>query len=388
MMQEYANGFDLAVLLKAKTHIRQEEARIIIRQVVAGIKDVWALGIIHRDVKLANILLHFPDKPDLEGLTKQQKKAFLQSVDLTRIEFQVKISDFGLSTILDGTNTNLSICGTPLYSSPQLLKKRGYSEKVDTWALGVMLYEMLVGVTPFHSYEMKDLIAKINDGRYKLSTNNEPIHIETCLFLIQCLQMNENERIPVEELSEHPFIAEELKTSELNELDIEGFTQEMSSQNRHYSGFSNVGTSAMASRFDETVIQDTDVVLTTKASEQVRILLGQLVNSTNFTDVQFDMSNSTYFNKHYDISMQKPFRIGEGTESAVDLASSMASDLKKNHFDENMPESDKEAGPDALLREEDVDEQMFIFPDRAGEEEKIMDVPEVQEALKTTAELI
>ena len=117
-MQEYANGFDLGVLLKTRGQIKQEEARIIIKQVVHGIKDVWALGIIHRDVKLANILLHFPDKPELEGLTKQQKRAFLHSVDLTRVDFQVKISDFGLSTILDGTNTNLSICGTPLYSSP------------------------------------------------------------------------------------------------------------------------------------------------------------------------------------------------------------------------------------------------------------------------------
>lgn len=78
-------------------------------------------------MKLANILLHFPDKPEMENMNKMQKKQFLYSVDLTRVEFQVKISDFGLSTILDGTNTNLSICGTPLYSSPQLLKKRGYS---------------------------------------------------------------------------------------------------------------------------------------------------------------------------------------------------------------------------------------------------------------------
>mmetsp|Transcript_39535 Transcript_39535/g.51772 ORF Transcript_39535/g.51772 Transcript_39535/m.51772 type:complete len:167 (-) Transcript_39535:1134-1634(-) len=165
-------------------------------------------------MKLANILLHFPDKPDLESLTKAQKKAFLYKVDLTRVDFQVKISDFGLSTILDGTNTNLSICGTPLYSSPQLLKKRGYSAKVDTWALGVMLYEMLVGVTPFHSFEMKDLIAKINDGRYKVSLE-EPVCVETCLFMVQCLQMNENDRIPVEELTEHPFIADELAVNSL-----------------------------------------------------------------------------------------------------------------------------------------------------------------------------
>ena len=90
-----------------------------------------------------------------------------------------------------------------------------------------MLYEMLVGVTPFHSFEMKDLRAKINDGRYKLETQNEPIFIETCLFLVQCLQENENDRIPVEELSEHPFIAEALKTMSLNKLDIDQFTMEM-----------------------------------------------------------------------------------------------------------------------------------------------------------------
>jgi len=68
-----------------------------------------------------------------------------------------------------------------------------------------MIYELLVGVTPFHSYEMKDLIAKINDGRYKVSLQ-EPICVQTCLFLIQCMQMNEGDRIPVEELTEHPYI--------------------------------------------------------------------------------------------------------------------------------------------------------------------------------------
>ena len=62
-MQEYANGYDLAVLLKVRGTIRQEEARLIIKQLVQGINDVWSLGIVHRDIKLANILLHFPDKP-------------------------------------------------------------------------------------------------------------------------------------------------------------------------------------------------------------------------------------------------------------------------------------------------------------------------------------
>lgn len=45
------------------------------------------LDIVHRDIKLANILLHFPDKPQLESMNKQQKKAFLAAVDLTKINF-------------------------------------------------------------------------------------------------------------------------------------------------------------------------------------------------------------------------------------------------------------------------------------------------------------
>ena len=57
----------------------------------------------------------------------------------------------------------------------------------------------------------------------------------------------------------------------------------------------------MTSRFEDTVIKDTDVILSTKShKEQVRCLLNQLVESTNFTSAQFEMGNSTYFNKHYD----------------------------------------------------------------------------------------
>lgn len=90
-----------------------------------------------------------------------------------------------------------------------------------------MLYEMLMGVTPFHSYEMKDLIAKINDGRYTLNLK-EPITIECSLFLIQCLQSNEAERISMEELQEHPFISKMLEKVPLTEMQVEQFTEELS----------------------------------------------------------------------------------------------------------------------------------------------------------------
>ena len=128
----------------------------------------------------------------------------------------------------------------------------------------------------------------------------------------------------------------------------------------------------MNSRFDDTEIRDTDVILTTKTSDQVRILISQLVNSTNFTNANFDMGNSSYFGKHFDASMQRPFVVGNGRESVPNLAESMASDLRPNHFDTTQNEGDSTAeqmidAPDQILNEDEVDEEMFIFPDRAGQ---------------------
>ena len=248
-----------------------------------------------------------------------------------------------------------------------------------------MLYEMLVGVTPFHSYEMKDLIAKINDGRYKVSLDEE-IFIEMCLFLVQCLQMNENDRIPVEELTDHPFINEELMSVPMTVLNIEEFNAALEvSSKGHVSGLSAGGQhSHMTSRFEDTVIHDTDVILTTKKSEQVPTLLRQLVNSTLFQEANIDLQNSTYFIKNYDSSMSKPYQFGlEGAnQNEMEVSMEMSRDMKENHFEEN------KAAPDGaeLLKEEDVDDSMFVFPERNGEKEKLEE--QENQNVRTTKELL
>lgn len=125
----------------------------------------------------------------------------------------------------------------------------------------------------------------------------------------------------------------------------------------------------MNSRFDDTEIRDTDVILTTKTSDQVRILICQLVNSTNFTNANFDMGNSAYFGKHFDASMQRPFVVGDGRESVPNLAESMNSNMRPNHFDTTNEGDNTEQvidAPDQILNEDEVDEEMFIFPDRAA----------------------
>ena len=106
MMQDYCNGYDLGVLLRLRKKITQLEVSQILRQVINGCKDIWELNIIHRDIKLANILLHFPDNPELNNMSKSDKYEFLRRFDLSTGKFQAFISDFGLSTIIyEGDNS-------------------------------------------------------------------------------------------------------------------------------------------------------------------------------------------------------------------------------------------------------------------------------------------
>lgn len=151
-----------------------------------------------------------------------QKKEFLLSVDLTKVNFLVKITDFGLSTKVETSSLHMSIVGTPLYSSPQLLEKCEYSYKVDIWALGVLCYELLMGLTPFHAQSMDALLTKVNDGRYQVATET-PLTIECALFLTQCLQACEESRICGEELFEHPFVVQAAEDCLLTKFDYSSY---------------------------------------------------------------------------------------------------------------------------------------------------------------------
>ena len=102
----------------------------------------------HRDLKLANILLHFP-KIDLLASRKQERLDYIKTFSIIDTPFEIKISDFGFAKVLTSKKdlNNLTICGTPAYMPPdQILNhKNDYTEKIDTWALGSIYYELLIG---------------------------------------------------------------------------------------------------------------------------------------------------------------------------------------------------------------------------------------------------
>jgi len=148
---EYVEGRTLESYLETNTTPRFDETLEILSQVAAGLDAAHAQGVIHRDVKPANILI------SADG--------------------QVKITDFGIArfsaTELTQTRTAL---GTPSYMSPEQLGGEELDGRTDLYALGVIAFRMLTGEKPYEAEEVATLIVKIMQGK-----TSDPIHLNPLL---------------------------------------------------------------------------------------------------------------------------------------------------------------------------------------------------------------
>ncbi|CAD8050269.1 unnamed protein product [Paramecium sonneborni] len=184
IITEFCNGGDLREFIKTRKVIPEEEALKILKDLLQGIKALLKQGIIHRDIKPANILIH---------------------------ESQFKITDFGFAKQIDQNLDTImnSLVGTPLYMSPQILKRGKYSSKCDIWSLGLIMYELLYGLTPWHSQNLVELMNKLDSK--PLSFPLHPYVSDSTKLLIKgCLQIREEKRWNWEEL----FKAVNLTTNE------------------------------------------------------------------------------------------------------------------------------------------------------------------------------
>lgn len=108
-------------------------------QIIIAIGKLHEKGIMHRDLKLENVMV------DERGY--------------------IKIIDYGLAKMLADDEITMSYCGTPEYLAPEMVSRAGHDKSVDWWAIGIMIYEMLIGVTPFFNKNRKVLMSKIKHSR-------------------------------------------------------------------------------------------------------------------------------------------------------------------------------------------------------------------------------
>ena len=180
----------------------EEIVQFLMKQIIDALKYLHGLHIIHRDLKLENILVNFKNPNDKEILNMYGA--------------EVKIIDFGFATHSNNQDLHKSVLGSPLYMDPIILKKYtkkkkdidGYNEKIDIWSLGNLSYELFMGKLAFETNDIKILEEKIEKGYYYLPTT---YYKEVVGFLIGMLQYNSDIRLSAEELSRHPFLNKNIR---------------------------------------------------------------------------------------------------------------------------------------------------------------------------------
>ena len=203
IIMEYISGGNLQNFVKKRRKLCEKTAKILFRQIIQGIRYIHSRGIVHRDIKLENILL-----------------------DLNNI---IKICDFGVGKLIKPNTILKDQCGTPVYMAPEILKGNGYKGfPVDIWSAGVALYIMLSGTLPFN----KD---KEHDLEYAILNNNikeiKDISEEGNNLLKNILEKDPNKRFTCNQILEHPWLNNNLNDEEYIDLD---YNNEIKNVNKYH----------------------------------------------------------------------------------------------------------------------------------------------------------
>ncbi len=216
---DYCNGGNLSEYMryyekKEGKLLNESDIQKLLRQLILGLEYMHKKNIIHRDLKLENILLNFNDIK--KKFNSEQK---IQKVDYSKVSlndsFTLKIADLGFSKNISKELYAHTFLGTPITISPDVLfgnaNERKYNTKADLWSLGVITYQLLIGYPPFNFYDnVLQIFQKIKYGKYKIPTNIK-ISVEAISFINGLLQFYPEKRFNWEQIKRHPFINENVE---------------------------------------------------------------------------------------------------------------------------------------------------------------------------------
>ena len=205
---EFVNGGALSDCLKKYQKkygkaFSEEIIQHLMRQIISALNYIHSKKVIHRDLKLDNIMASFDNENDKNNVNILRAK--------------VKIIDFGTAIKVGPNNLATTVIGSPVNMDPAILKKlenmvsnkanrdskQPYDEKVDIWSIGSACYEMLIGRPCFDAETLDELVTKVEAGSYSVPTT---ISKEMVSFLNAMLQYEPENRLSSAELENHPFL--------------------------------------------------------------------------------------------------------------------------------------------------------------------------------------
>ena len=225
---EYCNGGNLREYLqkymeKNKAPLNEFFIQKILRQIAPALEFMHSKNIIHRDIKLENILLNFNTYPNIPKNGKRPQALKFSEKSLNK-DFSAKITGLNFSKDLIQDNMGSTILGTPLYMSPDVVERldnktnKKYNTSADLWSLGVITYELLTGTTPFVGSKYEEVFQNIEKGSYKLPKKLKP-SIEIISFINGLLQYYPEKRYDWEQIKQHPFLTKNVE--DFNFVDLE-----------------------------------------------------------------------------------------------------------------------------------------------------------------------
>ena len=185
---ELMEGGELFERIKSRGRLSEKSAKLIFYQVVLAVSYLHDSGITHRDLKPENILL-------------------ASNAEVTL----AKVSDFGLSKLVDAQTMMKTFCGTPMYVAPEILSSIGhgsYTNQVDVWSLGVILYACLSGSVPFNCQNKNiSLQDQIKKGHYSFPASKFGHVTDRAIDLIKrMMTVNPKRRITIKQVLLHSWL--------------------------------------------------------------------------------------------------------------------------------------------------------------------------------------
>lgn len=185
-------------------------ARHFLKQLASALEYLRKDGLVHRDVKPQNLLLNPPPEYEAQMGIEDTSTSSVALVGLPSLP-TLKLADFGFARVLPTTSMAETLCGSPLYMAPEILRYEKYDATADLWSVGTVIYEMVTGKPPFRAPNHVDLLRRIEAQDDNIEFPPRCTASSEIRQLMKALlKRNPTARMNFDEFFSHPVITNEI----------------------------------------------------------------------------------------------------------------------------------------------------------------------------------